>query len=677
MHAVHPSIYRLHFGEQQPVRPWDVILLRDSVTSDFQWDGKTLTFRGEEILTLQGTIEAREVALADVPELKARSGDQLPPGPARQLITARFARDPKDKSFGLGQRVSSLRRDPGYFCFWTVDPPSGHHKAMHSLYQAQPVLLQMRPGRCLGIVLNSTWFSRIDVGSEHEDQIVFSTLGGQMELFVFLAATPREASELLARLTGHPLLPPTWALGFHQSRWGYREQSEIAELARQFRERRIPLDVVHLDIDYMDDFRSFSFHPERFPAPEELAADLRTQGIRLVTIIDPGVRADFESDYSVAREGTRHGHFIRHKDGSPFIGYCWPDAALFPDFAQPKTRQWWGTLQKTLLDRGISGVWIDMNEPAVFETPFSEGLSRQHPMPLGLTQADTVHAETHNLYGHQMAQATFEGLQALGQERPWVLTRSAFLGTQKYAVSWMGDNSSWWEHLELSLPQLLGMGLSGAPFVGVDIGGFFGNCHGELFARWMEAGVFYPFMRNHSAMGTRAQEPWSFGPEIEALVRRQIELRYQLLPYLETLSWDAHRHGWPILRPLFWEFPEDEESYLHETQAMFGSALMFAPVSKPGHTHRAVYFPPGRWYEFWSDEVVEGPAHRIWPAPLGQIPLFVREGACIPMGQVRQSSDEPVQLSWLCAGEPPGRGRYIDQEIDLSQQTVVRKGTAP
>lgn len=668
-HAVHPGIFRLHWSVEKPapIRSWDIIEQRQVCESPLTWDGTRLTHPELGcLLTLCAEPDWREACLQELPDLKARPGDELPAGRARQMVRLRWKREPGWLAFGLGQRITGARRDPGVYSNWTVDPPAGHHKRLGSLYQAHPYLLLARPGVCLGLVLNSTWYSRFDLGEGHEEEWSVSALGGEAECFVLAGKTPAEVCRLLADLTGHPARPPRWALGFHQSRWGYREGSEIAELVEQFRQRRIPLDVVHLDIDYMDNYRSFSFHPERFPDPAGLAARVGQQGVRLVSIIDPGVRCEFHGSYDVARQGAEAGHFLRNPDGSPFTGYCWPDAALFTDYCRSQARVWWGSLGRRLLDNGVSGIWIDMNEPAVFARPFSEGHSPQLPLPLALEQGDdeerTVHAETHNLYGHLMARATWEGLRRLRpEEEPWVLTRSAFLGTQKYAFAWMGDNSSWWEHLALSLPQLVSMGLSGAPFVGVDIGGFFGNCHAELFVRWMELGAFYPFMRNHSAVGTRPQEPWAFGAEAEELVRRQIELRYRLLPYFNALADHAHETGEPWLRALFHEFPDDAESYLHDDQAMVGEWLLIAPVCRPGHRQRQVYFPPGIWFDFWSERHVEGPSFQSWPAPLGQMPLFLRQGACLPISAPRMSTEEaPQQPAWiLCPAERPTSGCWV------------------
>jgi len=646
--AVHRQIYNLRFAveEFRPRRNWDVALRTQSCQSRFDWkDGCLNHPEFGPLLTLAEEPDWRTVTLKDVPDLKARDGDSLPSGAASSELRLRLRRDPDAAYYGLGQRVCSLRRDPGVYCNWTVDPPWGHHKGLSSLYQAHPYLLLQRPGLALGIFLNSTWFNRFDLGESQAEEICVTTLGGEIDLYVLAAESPAQLCSLLADLTGYSARPPRWALGYHQSRWGYQSQAEIEALVEHFRQRQIPLDVIHLDIDYMDQYRSFTFDPNRFPDPEGLSRSLKERGVRLVSIIDPGIRFDLHSQYTVAREGAEQGHFLRNPDGSPLSAYCWPDAALFTDYSKASARNWWGRHCDALIERGISGIWIDMNEPAVFSQPFSQGFSQQHPFPLSTEQGEgtdqTIHAELHNLYGHQMAQATRQS-----QQVEWVLTRSAFTGTQRYAFAWMGDNHSWWEHLALTLPQLCSMGLSGMPFVGVDVGGFFGNTTAELLERWMEQAVFYPFMRNHSAMGTRPQEPWQFGPEAEQRIRDNIRLRYRLLPYLESLACQACEFGWPLLRPLFYEFPNDPEAALHEDQALLGPHLMLAPVTRPGHRQRMVYFPRGKWYDFWSDRSVNGPAHRVWPAPLGQMPLFVRQGAAIPAGSPIDCTDQAQELEW-------------------------------
>lgn len=571
----------------------------------------------------------------------------LPVGPARAEVELRKRMAPGEVYYGFGQRIGHLDRRGRVLTNWTVDPEAGHSRSHDNLYQSHPVFLALRPGLAWGAFMHSSWYSQFDVGATEPDELRFSTLGGELDYFVFLGPTPAEVVERLTWLTGRPLLPPLWALGYHQSRWSYMNEEIMRGLVDQFRARRIPLDATHFDIDYMDGYRDFTWNPERFPDPAGLIAHLRERGCRAVTIVDPGVKADLDSDYRVARKGLAEGHFLKHADGSPFVGYCWPDAVFFPDFASAEARQWWGEQHSPLLEAGVAGIWNDMNEPAVFERPFSEGASEQSPMPLDLPQGTpdepATHAELHNLYGLLMSRSTFEGLQALRPDvRPWVLTRSGYTGVQRYAAAWMGDNSSWWEHLDSSLPQLMSMGMSGVPHVGVDIGGFFENCTPELYARWVSLGTFYPFMRTHSAVDTRQQEPWSFGPEVEEIARRAIRLRYRLLPYIYTLAHRAHRSGEPMLRPLAFDFPDDTRSYHVDDQAMFGPALLIAPICRPGVDHRSVYLPAGRWYELKTGARLQGGGCVLAPAPLGEVPVYVRGGSILTLGNERLSTSEPL-----------------------------------
>ncbi|MBA3534937.1 MAG: glycoside hydrolase family 31 protein [Ardenticatenales bacterium] len=583
--------------------------------------------------------------------LQTREGDRtpyaLPEGPAQTEVRLKKQIVGQEAYYGFGQRTGLLDRRGRKITNWTMDPAWGHARHLDNMYQAHPFFMALRPGLAWGCFLHSSWYSQFDVGATTWETLEIITHGGELDYYLFYGPTPAEVVDQLTQLTGRPFMPPLWALGYHQSRWSYMDAPEMRELAREFREREIPIDVLHFDIDYMHGYRDFTWHPERFPDPAGLLADLREQGIRAVTIIDPGVKYDLHSGYPVAREGLNQRMFIETPEEIPFVGYCWPDAALFPDFAQEKVRAWWGEQHKGHLEAGVAGIWNDMNEPAIFDRPFSEGFSKQKPMPLKTPQGNeeerTTHAETHNLYGYLMSRATHEGLRHLRpEERPWVLTRSAFTGIQQWAAGWMGDNSSWWEHLEMSLPQLASMGVSGLPYVGVDIGGFFDNPSSELFARWVELGTFYPFMRTHTGAGTTRQEPWSFGPEVEEIARAAIQFRYRLLPYLYTLAHETHLTGLPIFRPLFFDFPNDPTTYHRHDQIMVGPHLLVAPIYHPGNEYRMVYLPEGSWYDFWSGKGFTGPAQLTVHAPLGRIPLFVRGGAVLPLGNVRQSTMEPL-----------------------------------
>ena len=545
--------------------------------------------------------------------------------------------------FGFGERTGQLDKLGRQMINWTTDPAHGHGPGTDPLYLAIPVFLAVRPGLAYGVFFNNTWRSHFDIGAGRPGVWLMEAAGGQLDYYVVYGPAPEQVSEGLGMLLGTMPLPPRWALGYHQSRWGYTTESMVRELAAEFRTRNIPCDAIHLDIDYMDGYRDFTWHPQGFPDPRALISDLGRDGFRVVTIIDPGVKID--PDYRVYREGLERDAFIRQADGAVFHGYVWPDDAVFADYTRPEVREWWGEMQKALVDVGISGIWNDMNEPAVFERPFSLGGGQVGTIDLDAIQGpegeQTTHAEAHNLYGHGMARASYEGLRrCLGGERPFVLTRSGFAGVQRWSACWMGDNHSWWEHLEMAMPQLMNMGLSGVPFVGTDIGGFFGNANGELFVRWMQFGALAPFCRGHTCTGTERHEPWAFGPRVETICREFLQLRYRLLPYLYSLFWEAARRGIPVLRPLLYHFPDDLVTYSIHDQVLLGPHLLAAPVYQPGREHRHVYLPEGTWYDWWTDESVIGPVHLLAYAPLERMPLYLPAGAIIPSGPNLRYTDE-------------------------------------
>jgi alpha-glucosidase len=588
----------------------------------------------------------RAASIADT-TIESRPGDELPSGSASVVVELLKVMSEREGYYGFGQRTGRLDRRYRRITNWTTDIlRPGHTRGHDNLYQAHPFFMAVRPGLAWGLFLHSSWYNWFDVGAEQERQLRIGTLGGELDYYVLTGPTPAAVVEQLTRLTGRPLLPPIWAMGLHQSRWSYETHEQVESIASEFRERKIPLDAIHLDIDYMRGYRDFTWDPENFPAPREMMTTLHGQRIHAVTILDPGVKNDLSDGYAVANDGVTKDVFIKYTDGQRFVGYCWPGQALFPDFNRQAVRHWWGEQLRAVLDEDVEGIWIDMNEPAIFDRPFGQPGLQLAPIPLGTPQGEsperTSHAEVHNLYGYLMSRATYEGLERHRPEkRPWVLTRSTFTGGQRYAVTWMGDNSSWWEHLEMSLPQLSNMGLSGMPHVGADIGGFYENGHAELYARWMQLGTFYPFMRCHTALHTRVQEPWTFGVEVEKICERAIALRYQLIPYLYTLAHIAHRTGAPLWRPFLYEF-FDQPSYFHvEDQIMIGPHLMVAPISSAGQTRRMIELPDGGWYDFWTGEKL-GVGPIIQEAPLDRIPVFARSGAILTLGNLRQSTSEPL-----------------------------------
>jgi alpha-glucosidase len=568
--------------------------------------------------------------------------------------------------FGFGERTGQLDKLGRELINWATDPAREHGAGTDPLYQAIPVFLALRPGLAYGIFFNNTWRSRFDLGARQPGTWLMEAEGGELDYYVVYGPTPEQVSEGLGALLGTMPLPPRWALGYHQSRWGHATESMVRELAAEFRTRDIPCDVIHLDIDHMDGYRVFTWNPQEFPDPQSLLGDLCREGFHIVTIVDPGVKSD--PDYLVYRTGLERDVFIRRPDGLVFHGYVWPGDAVFADYTRSEVREWWADMQKALVDVGVGGIWNDMNEPVVFELPFSQGSGQVGTIELEAMQGPegerTTHAEVHNLYGYGMARASYEGLRRCrDSERPFVLTRSGFAGVQRWSACWMGDNHSWWEHLEMAMPQLMNMGLSGVPFVGTDIGGFNGNASGELFARWMQFGILSPFCRAHSVIGSERHEPWVFGPRIEAICREFLRLRYRLLPYLYTLFWEASQRGIPVLRPLFYSFPDDPVTYPLHDQVLLGPSLMAAPIYHPGREHRHIYLPAGTWYDWWTDERITGPTHLLVYAPLERMPLYVRAGAIIPSGPDLHYADE-CPLDPLTLDLYPGDGAFTLYEDD-------------
>ncbi|MEI2583681.1 glycoside hydrolase family 31 protein [Scytonema sp. PRP1] len=579
--------------------------------------------------------------------------------------------------YGFGERTGFLDKLSEVKTNWTVDALD-YNSLTDEMYQAIPFFIALRPQLGYGIFFNTTFWSQFDIGAEKPGSWKMETRGGELDYYMIYGPEPAEILRTYTQLTGRMPLSPKWALGYHQCRWSYESEVVVRELAQEFRDRRIPCDVIHLDIDYMRGYRVFTWSPKRFPDPAKLIGDLAEAGFKAVTIIDPGVKYEPEANYDVFDQGIENDYFVRQADGRLFHGYVWPEKSVFPDFLRSDVRQWWGDLHKTLTDIGIAGIWNDMNEPAIDDRPFGDGGNKiWFPLdaPQGGDGGDegaispsskerATHAEVHNLYGLSMARASAEGLQRLRRnERSFVLTRSGFAGVQRWSSVWMGDNQSLWEHLEMSLPMLCNMGLSGVAFVGCDIGGFAGNATAELFARWMQVGMLYPLMRGHSAMSTARHEPWVFGERTEKICRVYINLRYQLLPYIYTLFWEAATTGAPILRPLLYHFPNDPKTYTLYDQLLLGPSLMAAPIYRPGIEHRAVYLPEGTWYDWWTGESYSGPVHILAHAPLEKMPFYVRAGAIIPMQPVMQYVDEHP-LEQLRLRIFPGTGEFTLYEDD-------------
>jgi alpha-glucosidase len=541
---------------------------------------------------------------------------------------------PGEYCYGLGERTGMLDKRGSRYTNWTTDTWN-HGPSTDMMYHAIPFLLALRPatGLCYGLYFGNTFRTVFDLGHTRPDRYRLEADGGELDYFVIHGATPADVVRGFTELTGRMPLPPRWSLGYQQSRWSYASEQEVRAVAAGFRAQDLPGEVIYLDIDYMDGFRDFTWNREAFPQPERLLADLRAEGFRVVPIIDPGIKD--EPGDPVYDSGLAGGHFLRDAAGELAHGFVWPGKCVFPDFARAATRAWWAEWHRTLLAAGVGGIWNDMNEPS------TGGSEIPLDAPAGDDARPATFAEVHNVYGHLEAQATRAALLAARpDERPFVLTRAGFAGTPRYSAMWTGDNVSSWEHLEMSLPQLSNLGLSGVAFCGPDIGGFFGNATPELYARWIELGALYPFARGHSARGSAPHEPWVFGDEVTAIARRYLELRYRLLPYLYTLMERAASTGEPVWRPMVFAYPTDPTVTALHDQVLIGPELLVAPICRPGARARQVYFPAGAWHDYWTGEVLTGPQHELARAPLGTLPLYARAGAIIPSGPTMRYSDE-------------------------------------
>ncbi len=569
-------------------------------------------------------------------------------------------RDHLEMYYGFGEKaLPSLSRHNQRMVMWNFDT-FAYPPGLDPIYQSVPFFIALRQGKAYGVFFDNTRRTYFDMGKTDPQRYTFGAPGGELNYYVFTGGkerTPKKVLEDYTDLTGRMPLPPLWSLGYQQSRWSYYPEAQVRDLARGFRERKIPADVIYLDIDYMDGFRVFTWDAKGFRDPPKLLRDLRADGFRTVVIIDPGIKVD--ENYAVYRDGRAGGHFHQTADGREFQASVWPGVCAFPDFTAPKTREWFGALFQKNLDEGVSGFWNDMNEPATFppdNRPAQPEIYHdpQRTFPLDVRHHGDGqpgdHARYHNVYGMQMARATFEGLRKLRpDERPFVLTRAGYAGIQRYSAVWTGDNVPTWEHLQLTIPMLTNMGVSGIPFVGADVGGFAGNATGELYTRWLQAAALTPFFRSHIGKGENYQErePWSFGDEFTKINRRTIELRYQLLPYLYSLFHEHERTGAPIMRPLWFEYPEALHTYTtshgQQDQYLIGADLLVAPVLRPGETKRDVYFPGKgtEWINWWTGERYAGDStQRKLDAPLDRLLLFVRAGAALPTQPVVQHTGE-------------------------------------
>lgn len=573
------------------------------------------------------------------------------------------------RCFGLGERFSTLDLRGAKHTLCTTDETK-HTEFADSLYKAIPFMVVFDGANSYGLFLDSPAPQKWDLDSEltGDAKIELFTRQG-WNIYIFGPAPLPQIIDSFTALTGKAKLPPLWSLGHQQCRWSYPDEETVREIASEFRQRKIPCDTIYLDIDYMDEYRVFTHSPQRFPTFTKMIEDLRSENFNVITIVDPGVKQD--EKFPIYKQGLSDDLFCKTQEGEVYIGQVWPGHSAFPDFLKEETRKWWADNHSFYVDNGIAGIWNDMNEPALFNwtRPLPEGMdalpteSAQHFCHI--VDGERVgHLEVRNLYGTMMCKSTHQGLLAQRpNERPFILTRSATAGIQNYSAVWLGDNYSWYEHLAKSIPMLLNMGMSGVAFCGVDIGGFFGNCPPEMLIRWYELGIFYPLFRNHCWLEGRAQEPFAYNEKCETLIRKLIETRYSLLPYIYSLFYEHTISGAPLMRPLSWHYPLDCVAANIDDEFLLGENILVAPITERAKSCRSVYFPEGLWHPFNGGAPVKGGQTLSVEIPLGAVPAFVRDGSIIPMASPMQSTAEykNCTITFKCFGKD-AKGIYFEDD---------------
>lgn len=611
------------------------------------------SYRGERITRRQSNESWKEFVAQEGHTVDEHSGEDYKIQVVRCL-------NKNDCIYGLGDKTGYLNKRHYEYEMWNSDIPDPHEDNFKALYKSIPFFIVLGENCVYGIFFDNHHKTYFDMGKENEDYYVFGSDEGILDYYFISGNTMQDVVTQYTYLTGRMPLPQMWTLGYHQSRWGYESEKEVRSIAENMKKYEIPCDCIHLDIDYMDNFKVFTWKKDSYEDSDQMIQDLKNMGIKVVTIIDPGVKV--EKGYSVYEEGMDNKYFVTTPEGETYVNAVWPGDSVFPDFGKPEVRRWWGDKTRFLLEKGVAGIWNDMNEPASFHGPL--------PKDIIFTDETrkTTHAEMHNLYGHNMAKATYEGIKRNSGKRPFVITRACYSGSQKYTSGWTGDNHSLWSHLHMAIVQMCNMGLSGFPFIGTDVGGFGSDTTPELLARWVQVGCFSPLFRNHCAKGCFHQEPWCFGEEVLNIYRKYVNLRYELLPYIYDLFRVSENTGLPIIRPLVLHYEKDENVKNLNDEFLLGENLLIAPVVEQGARSRMVYLPEGLWLDYWTKEKISGGRYIIKEAPLDICPMYVKAGTILPKYPVRSSigadKDDTLILEIY-----PGEGSYVhyqDNGVDFA-----------
>lgn len=611
----------------------------------------------------------------------------------------KYKMNENDYIFGLGENLGSLNKRGRKYRMYATDDPN-HTPEKEALYGSHPFIIVDGKEK-FGLLIDYPGEIIFDIGYENINEIKIEIKSKDFELYIFDEEDKNEIIKEYLTLTGKPFVPPKWAWGYQQCRWSYPDEETIKDIAHKFRSKGIPCDAIYMDIDYMENYKVFTIDRKKFPEFEKMVKDLKEEGFNLVPIIDPGVK--IEKEYSVYEEGVKQNYFCKNKDGNDFVTAVWPGLTHFPDFLNNETRNWWGKKYGIFTDLGIYSFWNDMNEPAIFYTLRSFNnvvkaaenmkndvnmginafLAKDKMLAMSNSREDYKsfyhiddsgnkinHDDVHNLYGFNMTRATVQGFDKLIPDyRYFLLSRSSYTGHHRYATIWTGDNHSWWEHMLVHIRMIQSLNLSGFFYTGADVGGFGCNSNPELVIRWMQLGAFTPLYRNHAALGTRNQEPWSFDSKTEDILTDIIKLRYAFLPYSYSEYMKSVEDLTPFIRPLFLEFDNDRVKQI-EDQYMYGESLMVAPIYTPNSRGRYVHLPEDKWlvwiasnYSNRSMKVLQNGDYYI-EADLKEIPIFIRENHMIVLSEPTKYVGEKNIEKIILTGLITDKGSYTYYEDD-------------
>lgn len=545
----------------------------------------------------------------------------------------------EERFVGLGEKTGHLNRFGKGYQNWNTDFFS-YGIESDPLYMSIPFYIGIHPQGLYGIYFNNSYKTHFNFGASNHRFSSFSADSGLMDYFFLGGDNVAEIIQNYTWLTGRMPMPPKWSLGYQQCRYSYYPDKEVLNVANTFRDKDIPADAIVLDIHYMDEYKIFTWDTKRFPDPEKLISELKERGFKIVVMCDPGIK--IQKGYQPYEEGLKEDVFIKYPDGVPYQGEVWPGWCHFPDFTNPKTREWWQQQMLNYTEMGVEGFWNDMNEIATWGNMLPELLEMdfdQHP---------ATSRKGRNIYGMQMSRSTYESAKENLGQRPFNLTRAGFSGIQRYAAVWTGDNTANDEHMLLGVRLVNSLGLSGVSFAGYDVGGFIENANEKLFARWISIGAFAPFFRGHSMINSRDSEPWAFGEEVEEISRNYIKLRYRLLPYIYSLFYESTITGMPVARSLALYHPHNHNIYNKEfeNQYFFGPSILVAPVESSKELTK-VYLPEGTWYDLYTDQQYEGDQTVISECPIEKLPVFVKGGNVLllqPSGENAEHKADILEL---------------------------------